>query len=203
MLNPKNQLQEFCQKHKSPLPVYHTVKKNSGFSSTVTIVYNENKYHETNDPDFQSKKLAEKQVASCMLKKLDHIIQSETVEYTSRQTIYVLVDMENVHMGNFFHGRKFSKNIRFIGFSTENHPSINVAPPEIYQIETIRSDRKDACDILIIGYATKLSDMDNITIVIITKDHFGPGLVDYICHLNPKCKAISIKHPEGLLDILY
>lgn len=191
----KNQLQEFCQKHKLRLPIYNTIFVKDGFRSDVTIVYNNKKY--ITDGTSVTKKKAEMNAASAMLNIIDDIVNEHSNYYASDKQITVLVDMENVHMGNFFIHNKFGPMFKFVGFATENHPSIKVAPSELNEILTINSDRKDACDILMIGYAAR--EVDNILgdIIILTKDHFGPGLVDYLGMIS-KNNIINIKTIESL-----
>ena len=192
----KNKLQEICQKKKYLLPSYDTSRCNDSldhqpsFSSFVTITYDE-KIYKTCGKKCDSKKKAEISAAEEMLKVLGDIIIEKTNTYESEKIIFVLVDMENVHMGEFFEQKKFSDKFKFIGFATENHPSIKVAPPKML-IETIKSDRRDACDILMIGYASRLV-LQNVNIIIITHDHFGRGLVDYINQISPNSDAKCIK----------
>lgn len=191
----KNQLQEFCQKHKLCLPIYNTMSNKDGFKSEVTIVYNNKQY--ITDGTSRTKKKAEMNAAQTMISIIDDIVNEHSTYYNYSGGVTVLVDMENVHMGNFFVHNKFGSEFKFIGFATENHPSIKVAPPELNEILTINSDRKDACDILMIGYAAR--EIDNIDgdIIILTKDHFGPGLVDYLGMIS-KNNIINIKTVESL-----
>ena len=193
----KNILQEFCQKHHNPLPIYKTNIQENGFVSTVIIKYKDREYSETSEPR-SSKKLAEMNSAERMINNLDNIINDYIVTYNTNQDITILIDMENVHMGNFFLHKRFDNNVEFIGFSTENHPSIKVAPIEIKNIQTISSDRKDACDILMIGYAARNIDNMGDTIIILTKDHFGQGLVDYLNSTNNNKDIRCIKSIEVL-----
>lgn len=123
-------------------------------------------------------------------------------------------------MGDFFEQRRFDDNFHFIGFATEKHPAINNLDNSV-KIITIKSDRRDAADTLMIGYASKLVHMDiyseindiyngddiiHVEILIVTKDHFGPSLVDYINnHSSIKLPigsitAYSIKDLEELIE---
>ena len=202
----KNTLQEFCQKNKLLMPTYNcsTLKdcNQPKFVSTVTITYN-NQTYTAEGSLCNKKKQSEISAASRMLEIIDNIRTSEIEHYDSsilsvNNNIYILIDLENVHMGNFFEPRRFKGKFHFIGFASENHPSINVAPHEL-QIITIKSDRRDAADTLIIGYtATLIEKEDDLVIVIVTKDHFGPGLVDYIHNYNPNIKASNIKTVKEL-----
>ena len=196
-MNDKNKLQEFCQKHKLLLPKYIPTYDN-GFISSVTITYNENTYH-TKGNVCTKKKAAELSAATMMLGVIHKIKQEQIKTYTTVNIVYVLVDIENIHMGDFFESRRFDEYFCFIGFATENHPSINIAPSQLLSIKTIKSDRRDAADILMIGYVANMIDEDH-DIIIVTGDHFGPGLVDYIHTINPKINAQSIKTMDQLSD---
>ena len=98
-----------------------------------------------------SKKKAELSATAKMIDQIENIIRDETEYYDTTESIYVLIDIENIYLGNFFDQRQFSTKIIFIGFTTTNHPSINVAPTNVISIKTINSDRRDECDILMIG----------------------------------------------------
>ncbi len=199
----KNQLQEFCQKKKLRLPTYDTKRVGGSshqptFISSVEIQYNNDTYR-SGGSVCGSKKAAEISVAKEMLEQLDNILIQETQHYgVSEGDIHVLIDMENVHMGDFFEKRKFGEGIRFMGFATENHPSIRVVSDQLDVIETIKSDRRDACDILMIGCAARLADTISGEMIIVTKDHFGQGLVDYIHQVNPNIIARCIGTTEEL-----
>ena len=192
MSNSKNTLQEFCQKNKLPLPTYDTSTKGQNiFRSSVTITYNGKEY--TSQGFIEAKKkTAEISAATAMLTMLGKVRKEEIKYYNSPRDIYILVDLENIHLGNFFEQKQFNDEFHFIGFATENHPSISSVPVEV-KIITIRSDRKDAADILMIGYTATLIGTSKEDIIIVTKDHFGPGLVDYINTINDKVNATVIK----------
>ena len=196
----KNQLQEFCQKHHNPLPIYQTNKIGDYFISTVTITYQNNLYSETSE-ERSSKKLAETNAAELMVNKINNIINEYIINYNTEEKITILVDMENIHMGNFFLHKKFDNNFEFIGFATTNHPSIKIAPPEIHNIKTIESDRKDACDILMIGYTSINIGSMGDTIIILTQDHFGPGLVDYLKSISDK-NILCLKSTDMLSEYI-
>ena len=199
-MNDKNKLQEFCQKHKLLLPKYKQLPCNNGFISSVTITYNENTYH-TKGNVCTKKKTSELSAATTMLGVIRKIKKLEIKYYKTNNIVHVLVDIENIHMGDFFESRRFDDYFCFIGFATENHPSINIAPSQLLSIKTIKSDRRDAADILMIGYvANMIDDYYDHDIIIVTGDHFGPGLVDYIHTIDPKMNAQSIKTMDQLSD---
>lgn len=191
----KNQLQEFCQKHKIALPVYKTkTVQGNKFQSEVSINYN----HLIGVGKISlNKKSSEKSSAKNLL---DNIKGNQVIKrYISDKDIYVLIDMENIHMGNYFELKHFSNHYNFLGFATKNHSSINIASSNII-INTIESSRRDACDIMMIGYTSRLvMTVSNTVIYVVTKDHFGEGLVDYINSLDTKNVEIyNIKSPRDL-----
>jgi len=211
----KNRLQEFCQKNQHPLPTYETIKVGGpshepSFVSTVSIRYNNNTYQAISN-EFNSKKAAELDAAEIMLYRLTSIMNEHTDQYVSNTVINIFVDMENISMKDFFTNKKFDNNFRFIGFATHDHPSIKLHAPLLNDIITINSDRKDACDILMIGYISRNIDNMEGDIIILTKDHFGPGLVDYLTMIsksqnsnndNDNRNIVCLKSTESLNEYL-
>lgn len=196
----KNKLQEICQKKKYPLPIYHTTQKKHHtkqppiFVSTVTITYDTKTLSAIGEQK-SNKKKAESSAAYNMLSILNRLNKKITKHYISNTPIDILIDMENVYMGDFFEQKQFSNDFRFIGFATENHSSIKVSPSRIDEIKTIKSHFKDACDILMIGYvAISSHNNNNSHIIIVTQDHFGHGLVDYINQTCPDVDIVLIKN---------
>ena len=161
-MNHKNLLQEFCQKNKLLLPEYDTVSKRSlglersdkRFISEVKIIYNDTEYMALGSYE-TTKKDAEKSAAASMMIKIGEIRREQIKHYSSDHEIYVLIDLENVHVGDYFELRNFEKNYHFIGFATEDHATLRLVPSWLL-IETIKSDRRDAADTLMIGYAAVL-----------------------------------------------
>lgn len=207
-MNHKNVLQEFCQKNKLLLPEYSTNKTNNHtnnnreFISEVKIIYNNIEYivmgsYQTN------KKAAEKSAAAAMLIRIETIREKEIKHYSSDNQIYILIDLENVHIGDYFDLRRFGNNYHFVGFAIEAHASLKNIPSWL-SVETIKSDRRDAADTLIIGYAAVLVNKllngkkEHHELIIVTKDHFGPSLVDYITHVSPNFKSRTIKSLNDL-----
>nr|QBK91671.1 MAG: double-stranded RNA binding motif-containing protein [Pithovirus LCPAC302] len=194
-MNPKNQLQEFCQKRSMVLPRYDTVQIESiynypQFNCRVILTYN-NIIYQTDGYNKSNKKKAELSAANAMLNKLDEIRTSETQYYESKNVnVIIYIDMENIHIGDFFETRKFGKGIYFQGVVTDNHSSIKAAPKEL-KIHTIQSDRRDAADMLIVWLAAQQDS--GSTIVVITKDHFGSGLVDIINDVKYGCGSVGVR----------
>ena len=191
-MNSKNLLQEICQKTKFPLPVYTTIKSNDLFLATVKVTYNGIDYEATGE-ERARKTEAEISAAQEMLLTLKSLREQQIQRFTAYRDIYVLIDIENIHLGDFFEHYQFNDKYHFIGFATENHPSITVCSPQI-EIKTIKSSQKDAADILLIYYASHISTYGRI--IIVTKDHFGQTFADLInsqseSHLCQTVKSLS------------
>ena len=131
--------------------------------------------------------------------KLHFFLSYEGSRYKTYSIIYILIDLENIHVGDFFNTRKFGQGYHFIGFAAEDHASIGIAPSEL-EIRTIKSDRRDAADTLMIGYVAVLIEKVSAEIIIVTKDHFGQGLVDYVHTIGPNIKVTTIKTMSRLGD---
>lgn len=203
----KNQLQEICQKLKISLPIYQTERVGGlshcpQFRSSIIIIYNGDKITEYGNT-FMSKKKAEMSAAEKMLISVTQMINNDIEEFSlsSSDELYILIDMENIHMGDFFDKHKFGTEFHFIGFSTENHPSIKNCSSRV-EVVTIKTDRRDGCDILMIGYTAQLIMTNNVDIIIVTGDHFGLGLVDYIYSQNNNISAKCVKTVKVLIDTL-
>ena len=195
-MNSKNELQEICQKAKASLPHYETFQDNNMFSATVEVIYNIYCYRITGKPCVR-KTDAQMSAASEMLKILKDVKEREVKHFNPTKETHVLVDIENIHMGDFFEHYRFNDKVTFVGFATSSHPSISVCPPEI-DVRTIKSDQKDAADILLIGYCCEIMN-EPYNILIVTKDHFGQALVDYV-HSRGFSKCKSVRTLDDLIS---
>ena len=185
MSNPKNQLQEFCQKNKLELPKYETTYVNgikSGFRSKVTITWKckISKFGNIS----KNKKFAELSAATFILDKIRQVHDSNikrNYKFLGNNPVYIYIDMENIHIGDFFDHHEFPDvGYYFTGFSTYDHPSIRNVPSNM-EIITLRSDHKDAADTLMIFHIGRTIDYcQGKTIIIVTKDHFAASLVEII-----------------------
>ncbi len=220
-MNPKNQLQEYCQKRGLVLPKYHTKRvggepHNPEFQSEVTLneIYisgditrsdsgvNDNHIIVPGDT-CGSKKQAELSAATFVLDMLEHIKTQNTKHYQTGENIYIYIDIENVHIGDFLEHHKFHGNFYMTGVATANHPAIKKISQGI-KLRTINSDHKDAADTLMIydiglcierGYSG--------TYIIVTKDHFAASLCEIInSDLGHLSKAYRCKSMEQLEEIL-
>ena len=207
-MNPKNQLQEHCQKRGLELPKYKT-KKVGGeshqpeFRSSVTM--NEmNMMTECEGDVFSSKKHAELSAASHMLDRLEHIKTQNTVIYdNTEEDIYIYIDIENIHIGDFMEHHNFHGNFYITGVATANHPAIKKISQGI-ELRTIKSDHKDAADTLMIYEIGLCIERGyNGTYIIVTKDHFAASLCEIInSDLGQISKAYRCKSMDQLEEIL-
>lgn len=209
--NNKNKLQEIFQKKQLSLPKYISQRINDKFVSSVSVEYNQTVYQCSGEA--MSKKTdAEISAASEMLQIITNIQAEQIILHKLDGRITILIDIENIHIGNFFENNKFTNNYEFIGFATDDHPAINLIPKDLIKIETIKSNQKDAADILMIGYLAhtlisqvltrQLITKEMEKIIIVTKDHFGNGLVDYVHKYYPEMKCVAVKSMEELLTQL-
>ena len=213
-MNSKNLLQEFCQKRGLALPKYETglaggMAHNPRFVSSVIVTYEETLYKVTGDTA-GNKKEAEMNAAEMLLSKLDAVQKENTKHYkpSTRSAIYVMIDLENIHVGDFFDHKVFHRSyseFSFVGCATEGHPSLkniqSSSGNDIIKIISIKSSHKDATDTLMIFGVGALVSQDNTAIfVIVTKDHFGAPLVEIIN--QDESTGYHLKSMEELEDWL-
>lgn len=185
-VNPKNQLQEFCQKHSLALPKY-TIERvpwegdhDPRFQSSVTVTWDKT-YNGTGDIE-KTKKQAEIAAAEFMLGVIEGVKNTNIKRYQRHvKDVCVYIDLENIHIGDFFDHHEFpDRGFYFTGYATANHPSLKNIP-SILNLLTVDSDHKDAADTLMIYDIGKSVGHDSSGIyVIVTKDHFAAPLVEIL-----------------------
>ena len=217
--NFKGELQEWTQKQGLPKPKYHTVRLEDSedhcpnFQSTVSFLI----HHDQQQPsqftgDFVlSKKKAEANVAEIALQGLHTYKQQQTIHISPSKPIYVLCDLENISIKMFLDQHQFQGPVYFYGFCANDHPSAQNPLDEKYPIITqiIHSTRRDACDVSIIMFATRLMLVipRNAILLIVTRDRFGAALADCVnsnfLQLNvPVEFANRAIHVTNLQDLL-
>ena len=202
-MNPKNQLQEYCQKNGIGLPNYQTDRiggesHKPTFQSSVTIEGFETCFGELK----HTKKEAELSAASYMLGCINQYHQNNIKYYTNPTDtdILVYIDLENIHVGDFMDHHKFGVvGFSVIGVATANHPSLKSVSLDI-RLLTIESDHKDAADTLMIYEIGKSVEQGGGTYIIVTKDHFAAPLVEILRSQN--IKAYRCKSMEELDKVL-
>ena len=192
-MSSKNQLQEYFQKNKRPLPQYIT-KLCGGqphcpeFTSTVSIEaegplslkrdFGRSPVLFTSDI-FSSKREAELNVASKALAYISKrkaeldIVSNQEIEQYKKPLHFdhvVLIDLENIPQAKDF---SFSDNLFVIGFMSSSCSAYSQIKSykNLMQVEIIKSAIKDAADILLIFslariiYSENLSKQSRITII--------------------------------------
>ena len=180
--SPKNQLQEFYQKLKLPIPVYSTsiindTNHNPSFISNI-ILHTGVSFR--SDPCC-NKKDAEINVASKCLPYIQSISnQKQFVTQISSLSIYILIDAENVSPQSLLDNYTFDHNIIPVLFLSKYHHLSGKSFP--YNTQLINSSRKDACDIAISLYTYNLLHQTSppTHIIVVTKDHFASTLSDLV-----------------------
>lgn len=191
--NPKNKLQEYCQKNGLNLPKYHSTWSGNPhepqWSTTLEISLN---HHNQTSQVLQfmgftckSKKEAEKSAASDVLRYIDSITVKKKNyvfdHYQDQAKFLLFIDLENCpHM----HKQQFPKNYYVIGFVSMCSPIYNKIS-EIKKnmaIVTIKKARKDLVDHLMSFYIGNiLSTIKNDQKVLIaTKDNAGMCVIDIL-----------------------
>jgi hypothetical protein len=213
--NSKNQLQEFCQKYRLGLPKYTTKKitdrKVPNFQTTVTLTWD--KTYTTTGDIKNNKKSAEKSSAENMLniiksikeQRIKHFMIRSNSQISDNIKIFIYIDMENIHIGDYFEYHHFDENFNFIGVATSNHSSLN-NQNELYKVKilSINSDHKDAADTLMIyDIGNSIRIHGKSIYIIVTKDHFAAPLVEIInSQLGYGSKGYRCKTLDELEQIL-
>lgn len=203
-MNPKNQLQEYCQKNGIKLPEYNTCRIGGEahcpeFESFVEIEGFDTVFGEIKN----SKKQAGLSAASVMLGIINQH-HNENIKYYTNPTpkpygVHIYIDLENIHMGDFMDHHKFGEGMYVIGVATTNHPSLRTVSPDI-NLLTTESDHKDAADTLMIYDIGKSVGHDSDTCIIVTKDHFAAPLVEIL--QSQHIEAYRCKTMEDLDTVL-
>ncbi|HSW76873.1 MAG TPA: putative dsRNA-binding protein [Candidatus Saccharimonadales bacterium] len=193
----KNKLQEYFQKLKLPLPTYKTNKVGGEDHCPLwssTVILHDNVYYEGDV--FYSKSNAEKSAAQkafvCLETKNTNDHHSKN--YSLKTAI--VIDIEN--MPKFFEEIPekdlMNDNLHVYGFIGINHPLMNkMLHPKFIQVKSpsTRKDGTDTCIQVTIGCWLALEKYDQY--IIVTRDHFGPSLVDMITSTNMNWKNKQAK----------
>lgn len=175
----KNNLQEYCQKRKQPLPEYTSVRMGGTdneplWQSSITV----------DDKEYlgsicSSKKRAELSAAQVALTNIGNIEEDSIKMVIGKVALFV--DVENMpHFADEV-AKKFGGNIVIYAVVGEHHHlSDKEFTPNIIKIisHSTRQDGTDTCIQVYIGWL--LSQNAYNTYLIATLDHFGSALVDII-----------------------
>ena len=188
----KNQLQEYLQKLKQPLPKYSTIAVNEYWQSTVLI--GKNRY--TGEPS-QTKVEAEQSAALIGLNSLSTNELLPIYQLPLNAETYILIDIESVpHVVST--KLNYSDNSAIIGFMSSYHhlnvePKLTQLKSKLY-VNVINSTERDATDHLLTFTLAQycciwVSDKAPKSILIITKDHFGSVLKHLVQSQLPNTKV--------------
>ncbi len=194
--NKKNKLQEFCQKQKIGLPLYEQINNMYGFVSSVSLKFQGKDFICLGSPK-NNKKNSEKSAAEKLLHKLDEFIIINKQKIVSVTPVYVLIDLENIHVKDFLDSYHF-ENIYFIGFSSKNYQVYT----ENMNIKVVDSLRRDAADILLTMYVAKLVLEKAGDIIVISKDHFGSAIEACVKSLDSEY-MFEVNHVLSLDELIH
>lgn len=191
MISHKNILLEFCQKNKIPL-IFDTKRiggtdHNPLWKSTTNF---QGIFFETQN-SFQSKVQAEQELSILILNDIENKNKNKTKKILSKN-ILLIIDLENSKNYEFLSDYE---NLEIIGICSRNFPI-----KENLKINTkvVESTSKDAADIAIIMYITKLIierlSETSPTILLLTKDHFGKTFEECISSKIFNFENIEFKH---------
>jgi hypothetical protein len=187
MSNPKNILQQYCQKHKLPVPIYKTKSKGHQHKllwkarvilfdgSAINGSYTSTKVH--------AEMIAAENALKYIVKSNKPNKPNNGYREVQKRTC-LLVDVEN--LPSFIDD--VVSNIRGLdiyGFVGKHHCLVDKDLPnnaiKIVSPST-RKDGTDSCMQMYVGYLLTLNKYD--TYYIATRDHFGGALVDVILGSN-------------------
>ena len=183
MNNSKNLLQEYCQKNHLHLPVYEIsileINDYIFFQSKVNIVLKDGTKLKATGNLKKNKKAAEKAVAEELLDVLNEYLDKNKIRFNVNLPTRILIDLENIYLGDLFLNYDFSDNFIFEGFSTSHSSCLNALDSDKIIIHTVKSTRRDAADVRLILYVSSLiSSSEKINLIVVTSDHFGDSLMD-------------------------
>lgn len=172
-MSVKNQLQEWCQHHKLPLPTYAT-RCNEETKTWISNVSIEWKGMESmSGEEKMTKKEAEISVAQQMLERIK-MLESESKE-TPNATTIIFVDEDNC--------ADVLDDLRTIDCPIVSIKS-KVSGKVVDNVEQIivRSTIKDTTDFYIaLMIQREMMYGDYAKIILITRDHFGDALREALC----------------------
>lgn len=177
-MSSKNKLQEFCQKHKFPIPEYFTSRSGGSDNDpewSSSLVYQGVTYLGTG----KSKKEAELDAASRVVLEEKQGIEMFKEEYLVEYEKILLVDGENCNFTS-------PDNFLVIIFAAKNSSRKFSFHKNTF---LLLADfiGKDAADFLLTFHAGRFSILHPYAkYYILTKDHYG----QYLEHLMPNCKFI-------------
>ena len=174
----RNQLQEYCQKNKHPLPIYETTRTGGFdhaplFISMVTVQGSSFCGYEA-----ETKSKAESSAALVALNHKSKKVSKESPVFTKKTAL--LVDVENL--------QKFIDelsgpidNLTVYAFVGEHHCLVDKElPPDVIRVisPSTRPDGTDTCMQVYIGALLGQETYEEY--IIATRDHYGSAVVEMI-----------------------
>jgi hypothetical protein len=167
----------------------YSSKKDSEDDVAKQIITYYNKHHSVTKFPPISQNFIEKEICKSSTSKIipskiipSKITSSKIIPSTSTskiQTIYVLVDYENIKITDDFVNFCLSKNINLIAFFSKSKYVDDCDYK--FPIKIVNSTRKDVADVAILSYATSLVILKKADIIyLISKDHIMSNLHDVI-----------------------
>jgi len=208
--NPKNRLQEICQKNKWPLPNYST--EEIGCQQFSGTLYHPELGEFTTNDTFASKKLVHMTLASLALeyyqKSRTEMVSENELELRPKEFTIILVDIEN--MANVWSKLTTAvlDNCLLYGFITAHHSlndkdELKCVNPQIKIIRT-NCTRKNASDTLMSLEAYRLSQLYkvNTRFLLVSKDAFIYPLADILKSYSHRNSYITASTLDGIENIL-
>lgn len=230
MSNSKNDLQIYCQQKGLVLPVYTSIRDESGkWVSTVSFKSAIGISHTVSGDQCLRKKFADMSAASSGLRLLDEKEGERNVDTLivkrvhtllkclkdfKYASMYVLVDYENVNKLTSLHNvfknidnKKIIQVNKFVGYS---HHKIDTDEPS-HSVESAGNDAVDHYISVFVGMIimhTQQALSEDITILVVTKDIFGSHLESFakslpwltIKHVPTERRCIEYLNTEGYFE---
>ena len=156
------------------------------FLSTITV--KNTSYNNIDiEGDIQSsKRKAELSAAEKALNQINILFPSEpepnNYVLSNQNSLYILIDLENVRCWDSFQNIQFDKSITVVFFVGKLDPSSSLISKsnEKHKVIVIDSCIKDAVDIAIVGKAVELLLNGIEKVIVVSRDHFAGALYDCV-----------------------
>lgn len=203
--NPKNLLQEYCQRQKIPLPSYTTTRcggPNHQPKFISQVIFNKKSYEgEIAD----SKVKAEMEVALRACRDLGIIsINPVPIKKLLGSKPLILIDLDNKGkaMSELTTYTEVADIVAFAGKLSSAARNDLIVPTGMNRI-IVNSSQKDAVDVAIIIYLTQQIERGSYqSIYVLTGDHFGSTLTEILQQWYPEIKYTHVTSVSNFLTFL-
>lgn len=205
-MSSKNELQEYCQKNRYPLPVYNTSILNEKFVCSVFVSF-------IRDPfvseGYTSKREAEKDAASKVMEYINSTFSSVTTpRVVKKRGGAIFIDAENKQNETIDLIKNYDTDgVEIYVFYTKDHPvGIKFERAKIFDYPNVHSittssHHRDSADNLLIMHIGQLRTRYSLYIIL-TNDHFADSVVDIINENYDAPRAYVARTTERILEIL-